>query len=540
MQALIDKVLNELRGAWRFRRYALAIAWAVCLIGWFVVYTIPDSYQASARVNVDTRTALSIMVDGLVVRPDVEAQLNLVRQTLLGRANLEKVAQQVGLDVTAKTGAERQALMNSVIQRIEIALEPPMVRDPRIPNTLFRISFSDSNRDTALQVVDVLLNSFVEDTIGSDRTGTASAQRFLRDQLADYGRRLAEAESSLANFKKKNVGLVPGDEGGYFQRLTTEMQEVKRLQGALGVANSRRAELQRQLRGEAPYVPPAEGTPAARNTQANGRNANGPQDTATRIQETQSRLDDLLLRYTERHPEVIATRETLDQLKERQKQELAALRRGDPGAAAMANASSNPVYQNIQTQLNQADVEIAALRSQLADRQRNEAELRRLVDTAPEVEAEYARLMRDYDVTKTQYNTLLERLEKARLSGDAEQTGVVKFNIVDPPSAGFRPVFPNRPLFLFAVLVVGVGIGGGVAYLMHMLRPVFATSRSLSELTGLPVLGTVTRSWVEKYQAQLRRGLLRYSIASALLFVVFIVVVVAQQPASRLLRQVLG
>lgn len=538
MQALIDQILNELRGAWRFRRYALAVAWGFCLFGWFVVYSIPDTYQSSARVNVDTRTALRNVVDGLVVNVDVETQLNLVRQTLLGRANLEKVLHQVGLDSTARTASERDTMLTGLISRIEIALEPPMTRDPRIPNTLFRITVTDHDRQTALKIVDVLLNSFVEDTIGSDRNGTASAQRFLKEQLTDYGRRLADAEGQLAAFKKRNVGLVPGDEGGYFERLTTEMQEVKRLQGQLSVANSRRTELQRQLRGEAPFVAPAEGSGAARGA-TNGANG-GPQDTATRIQETQSRLDDLLLRYTERHPEVIATKETLDALKARQREELAALRRGDPGAAANANASSNPVYQNIQTQLNQGDVEIAALRSQLADHQRNEAELRRLVDTAPEVEAEYTRLTRDYTVTRTQYDNLLERLEKARLSGDAEQTGVVKFNIVDPPSAGFSPIFPNRPLFLFAVFVIGVGAGAAVAYVMHMLRPVFANSRSLSDLTGLPVLGSVTRSWVEKYQAQLRRGLLRYSVAAAALFVVFIVVVVMQQPASRLLRQVLG
>jgi polysaccharide chain length determinant protein (PEP-CTERM system associated) len=538
MQALIEQVLNELRGAWRFRRYALAVAWGVCLLGWFVVYAIPDTYQSSARVNVDTRTALRSVVDGLVVNVDVETQLNLVRQTLLGRANLEKVSQQVGLDVTARTGPEREALLNSIISRIEIALEPPMTRDPRIPNTLFRITFTDHDRQTALKVVDVLLNSFVEDTMGSDRTGTANAQRFLREQLNEYGRRLAEAEAELADFKKRNVGLVPGDDGGYFERLTTEMQEVKRLQRELTVANSRRMELQRQLRGETPYAPPREGSGGTRSNQNNG--ANGPQDTTGRIQETQARLDDLLLRYTEKHPEVIATKETLEALRARQSEELAALRRGDPGAAAMANVASNPVYQTIQTQLNEADVAIAELRSQLNDRQRNEGELRRLVDTAPEVEAEYARLTRDYTVTKAQYNSLLERLEKARLSGDAEQTGVVKFNIVDPPSAGFRPIFPNRPLFLFVVLILGVGTGGGVAYVMHMLRPVFATSRSLADMTGLPVLGTVTRSWVEKYRAQLRGGLLRYSLASGALFVVFIVVVVVQQPGSRLLRQMLG
>lgn len=537
MQALIEQVLNELRGAWRFRRYALAVAWGVCLFGWFVVYTIPDTYQSSARVNVDTRTALRNVVDGLVVNMDVESQLNLVRQALLGRANLEKVAQQAGLDVTARTAQEREALMNSIITRVEVALEPPMTRDPRIPNTLFRITFTDHDRQMALKVVDLLLNSFVEDTIGSDRNGTASAQRFLKEQLTDYGRRLADAENQLAEFKKKNLGLVPGDEGGYFSRLTTEAQEVKRLQSALSVANSRRTELQRQLRGETAFVPPAEGSTGARSS--NGANG-GPQDTASRIHDAQSRLDDLLLRYTEKHPEVIATKETLEALKVRQQEELAALRRGDPGAAAAANATSNPVYQSIQTTLNQADVEIAALRSQLADHQRNEAELRRLVDTAPEVEAEYARLTRDYTVTRTQYNNLLERLEKARLSGDAEQTGVVKFNIVDPPSSSFSPIFPNRPLFLFAVFVVGIGAGCAVAYLMHMMRPVFSTSRSLADMTGLPVLGSVTRSWVEKYQAQLRRGLLRYSVAAAALFVVFIVVVVVQQPASRLLRQVLG
>jgi hypothetical protein len=59
-------------------------------------------------------------------------------------------------------------------------------------------------------------------------------------------------------------------------------------------------------------------------------------------------------------------------------------------------------------------------------------------------------------------------------------------------------------------------------------------------MTGLPVLGSVTRSWVEKYRAQLRRGVLRYSFASGLLFVAFIVVVVAQHPGSRLLRQILS
>ena len=528
MKELLDKIKADLYGAWRFRRYALVTAWIVCMLGWFIVLALPDTFEARARVNVDTRTALQNVLEGQVIRQDFESQLNLIRQSLLGRANLERVAEQVGINLTAMPAAQRDAVLSSLSERIEIALEPPAIRDPRIPNTLYRITIRDDNRDMALKVVDVLLNSFVEGTMRSDRTGTATAERFLREQLADYGKRLADAEAELAEFKKKNVGLVPGGQGDYFQRLTGHIQVAEDLEAQLVVATSRRDELQRQLRGESPFVP--RGDSASSSDSSN-------QDTAGRIQETQQRLDDLLLRFTEKHPDVIAARETLEQLRERQKLELDAMRRGDAGAAAVARAQSNPVRQSIQLQLNQVEVEVAALRTQIADRRRHEADLRRLVDTVPEVEAEYARLTRDYDVTRTQYNALLEKLEKARISGDADKTGTVKFNIVDPPSAAFKPIFPNRPLFLIGVLFLGLAGGGGVAYLMHLLKPVFSSSASLVEITGLPVLGTVTRGWLDRDRAALRAGLKRYFVASGALVAIFCVALFIQQPASRALHQ---
>ncbi len=537
MQALLDNLWSELRGAWRFRRYALAVAWGVCLCGWLVVYAIPDTFEAKARVNVDTKTALSNVLDGQVIRQDFDAQLNLIRQALLGRANLEYVAQQVDMNLTAMAPAEREQALRSLSERIQIALEPPTSRDPRVPNTLYGITIRDSDRQRAIKVVDVLLNGFMEGTLGADRTGTASAQRFLQEQLAEYGRRLAEAEGRLAEFKKNNVGLVPGDQGDYFQRLNSHIQGAEELESQLTVATSRRAELQRQLRGETPFVPLTESGGAPRT--AGG--AGGSQDTSSRLQEAQARLDDMLLRFTDRHPDVIAMRETLEQLRARQKEELAALRRGDAGAAAVSGAHSNPVYQNIQLQLNQVEVEIAALRSRLADRNRNVAELRRLVDTVPEVEAEYARLTRDDTVTRAQYNSLLERLERARLSGDAEQSGgSVKFNVVDPAAASFSPIFPNRPLMLILVFILGLAAGGGVAYLMHMVKAVFPNARSLAEATGLTVLGSVTRTWVDQQRQDFRRGLMRYSAACGLLMLLFVTAVLVQEPASRMLRRLIG
>jgi protein tyrosine kinase modulator len=530
MSPVVDQVIEEIRGAWRFRWYALAAAWAVCVLGWLVVFTTRDMYQATARVFVDTRTALRPLLQGLAVESDVDSQLKLVREGMLGRPQLERVARETDLDLQATTPEARAQLIDTLRSRITIQ---GGATGRETSGGLFVISYQDPSRDKSVEVVDKLLNTFVEDTLGGKRAGSETAQKFLRQQIEEYERRLSEAEQRLAAFKKRNVGLMPGEQGDYFSRLQSEMEAVKKAQAALGVATSRRGELLRQLRGETPFVASA---PAGR--AGNGGESGG--DTATRIQQTQTRLDELLLRFTEKHPDVIATRETLSQLKERQQTEIEALRRGDPGALASAGAATNPVYQSIQLQLNQTEVEIAALRGELGERQQKVAQLRQLVDTVPEVEAEFARLNRDYDVTRAQYTALVDRLEKARLSEQAEETGVVKFEVIDPPAAPYSPVAPNRPRLLLLVLVAGLAVAGGLAWLLHQMRPVFTNVRTLHEITGQKVLGIVSRTWLDRHKAVSRRRKLVFSGATAMLFVLFIGVMVFQSAGARLMHRLIG
>ena len=38
----IEHVLDEIRGVWRFRWLGVAIAFAICLLGWLVVFALPD------------------------------------------------------------------------------------------------------------------------------------------------------------------------------------------------------------------------------------------------------------------------------------------------------------------------------------------------------------------------------------------------------------------------------------------------------------------------------------------------------------------
>ena len=121
MQEVVKQLLDDLRGAWRFRRHALAAAWVVSLLCWAAVLAMPDQYRASARVFVDTRTALDRYVKDLAIQQDVNAQINFVRQSLLSRPTLEKVIRETDLDLRAKTPESRTALIEALTKQIKIA-----------------------------------------------------------------------------------------------------------------------------------------------------------------------------------------------------------------------------------------------------------------------------------------------------------------------------------------------------------------------------------------------------------------------------------
>jgi len=534
MNLAFEKVVDEIRGAWRFRWLAMIAAWVVCILGWLYVFSLPDMYQATAKVYVDTRTVLRPLLDKLTVNTDVDSQLTMVRQGILGRPQLERVARETDLDLRAATPEQRAALIDSLRSRISI--EGGGARDysgRESSGGLYVISYQDSNRDKSILVVEKLLNSFVEDTLGGNTEGTKTAQRFLQKQIEEYEARLSAAEDRLAQFKKKNVGMMPGEAGSdYFSRLQNEMDASKKAQSDLGVAQGRREELQRQLRGEVPFL--------ASGGTSNAGGAVTASDTTQRIQEAQARLDELLLRFTDKHPDVTATRETLEQLKKRRDAEVEALRRGDPAAIATAGAASNPVYQSIQLALNQNEVAMAALRSEITEHNRKIAELRALVDTVPQVEAEYARLNRDYEVTREGYRELVDRLQKARLSERADETGIVKFEVVDPPAAGFAPVAPNRIRLLAVVLLGGLAVAGGLAYLLHQMRPVFHNTRGLADLTGLPVLGAVSMTWLDHRRMESRMRKLAFGGAAAALLLMFSAVLLFQSSGARVIQRVIG
>jgi polysaccharide chain length determinant protein (PEP-CTERM system associated) len=520
-----DKLLDEMTSTWRYRWLGLAVASVLALAGWVIIFMLPDRYGAEAIVLVDSRTALEPALKSLALQQDIGAQLTYVRESLLTDPHLLEIAKQAGLlpagSEVSPTRVDRAiADLRKRIQLTEDRREGG--------GTIYEIIYQDTNRLHAGKVVTILLQTFVDETLGGKKQGSENAQQFLETQVKDYEKRLRTAEDRLAEFKARNFGLMPSDQGGYSAQLEKETEAIDDTRTKLAIAENQRAALEKQLHSDTVVAVTSPGGGVG------GANGTGGMDTLSRIATTRAHLDDLLVRFTDNHPDVIETRKNLAELEARRAAEVESLKSGDPSAAVSSGASANPVYQSIQLALNKADVDIAALRTQLGEHQEKARQLRQSLHTAPQIEAEYAQLSRDYEVNKAQYTALFSTYDKARLGERADNAGSVKFEVVEPPTVSSVPVWPRRNLWLAVVLLLSLAAGGAVANRLGRWRPMVGSSSALAALTGVPVLVVVGSAFPRRAKRVWRRELCTISAAAACLLLAFGGAVVLSHQGVRL------
>ena len=491
-----------LRMAWLYRWAGLSAALISCLVGWTAVLLLPAQYEVSAKMYLDSRSMLRPLLRGIAFdSTTLEDTAALLGRTLLTRPNLEEVARRTDLDLKARTPEDFDRLITGLAHDIRVT---GTTRD-----NIYEISYHATTPRTAKAVVDELLNRFMESALGDTRHETASTRKFIDGQIAGYEKRLTEAEDRLKAFKERNLGVMPGAQGGYFERL----------EAARGLWNEAQLQLQEATRSRDQLR-----TQERAHIAANPASASGDAELAqldTRIQELQTRIDELLLNFTDKHPDVLGMRKLIAEFEAKRSARLAVLKKS-PVAAAPSTAPTDSYLAQLQGQAITAEAQVAALQARAATHAARVADLEKKVGTVPEVEAEFARLNRDYEVNKKQYDELLQRREQAALSQDAEQSQEdVKVKIIDPPRLPLLPIGPNRLLLASVVLVLGLGFGGGLTVLLSQLSPRLIDVPDLREVTGLPVLGAVSLSASPGHRRQRRYELLAFSAGLAGLLLVY-------------------
>lgn len=482
MREVVMLLLRYARGTWRFRWWMLGIAWVICIVGWSVVAKLPDKFEASARVFVDTTSVLRPLLRGIAINTgDTQQKIFLMTRTLLSRPNLEKVMRMTDLDLQATTDIETDEIIENLKKKITFS--------GTSRENLYTITYEDDSPELAKLVVKSLLTIFMESNLGEARKDQESATQFLEQQKAEYERRMRELEVELTRFKQRNLTLLPEGSGGYYDRIREARSSIDRVKLELKVLEERLETTERQVEGEEPSfgLGPAPIIESLADTTEIDR----------RIQTLELRLDDLLIRYTDRHPDVVQTRRSLGDLKGQRKRIIAAAQSEvSQGGAGAYSIDNNPIYQQMRMSKAQLETDVAAKRRLLSEYEAQMAELEGSIENVLSLEAQQRELQSDYEIVKKSHQTMEARLESAKLGRRADSSSDnVRFRVVDPPRSPTVPSGPNRVLLSSVVLLGGLLIGFGVAFLMSQFRPTFDERQTLSDAIGLPVLGSVNMVW---------------------------------------------
>jgi polysaccharide chain length determinant protein (PEP-CTERM system associated) len=489
MESIYTEIRVALYAIWRLRWLALAVAWIICALGWVLVMRVPSAFESSARISVQ----ISSVLGGSVGLNDGDRQRDIerVRQSLTSTEILKRVVTNLSNGERPLTSAESLSLIGSLRSGITITAQGDDLLEIKT-----RVALKGtSDRETAYIVRDVtqrLIDIFVQENLIGNRAQNVEALAFLDAELARRGKELADVDRRRAEAQQRTMGALPGS-GTLEQRMEAARGELANVNSNLMQAQGSLAAMNGQMAATPASIPLA--------------TANGVGGTDQRIAILEGQLADATARgWTEKHPDVIAIRAQLAQLRAEQAR----------GSRSAGPTAPNPVYVSLRSMQVERQGNVGALMARKRQLESDIAQIGQRQLAAPAEQVDQSRLDRDYDVLKTQYDKLLSDRENAKLKSDATtKTDGVRFRIIDKPSLPNRPAAPNRTMLLTGVLIVGVVLGAGVAFAKSQLSNTYTTTQQLARASGLPVLGSISEVITSEARAIRRKQMMWFSSSAA-------------------------
>jgi protein tyrosine kinase modulator len=359
-----------------------------------------------------------------------------------------------------------------------------------------------------MQVTNALASNFISENLSIRENQAAGTSSFLTDELKTMKQRLVDKEDALKKYREKYMGGLP-------EQLQTNLAILTRLQGQLDQyaenlrdAENRKIAVQKQI-GDVSNPPPVA------EQQGLTVQAAGPDQLAN----LRDQLAALEARYTPKYPDVIRLKETIAKLEAQQKA------KPSESSPRRISPETQRLLQTLQRQAIDVDLEIKGLKNQIAETQSQVKWYQKKVEDTPKREQELLSLNRDYENIKKLYSSLLNKQLEAGIavSMEKKQKGE-QFRVIDPAQIPERPAKPDMNKVLLVTLVVGLGLGGGLAYMAEMLDTSYKSPDEVEKELELPILVSMPIRYTEK---EIRRMKMRRIFGYVFVSVGFVAVAVA-------------
>ena len=475
---------TEIKGMVRRRRWQFLVpffcGWALV---WGASWLIPSTYRSGTLILVEQPSVPEKYVVSNI-DSDIQHQLDSITQQILSRTRLIRIIDSLGLYAQERKHASPDDLVATMSKDIDIELS----RGDDRKLSAFNIYYASRDPKMAQAATAELANLFITENLEQRQERSENTTKFLEDQLDQARAKLAAQEAKLRVFKDQHLGELPTQTQSNLQILIGLQNQVQANEDSLNRAQQQNTYLEslvNQYRAMGSGSKPAEGGPV------------GLAEIDKELDQLKAQLTDLTSHYTDKHPDVRKTREQIARTEQMRERIVADMNNRSntpspaPTAAKPLDPKSAPTLE-LESQLKANRLEIANREAEIKDEQSKINQYQARLNMAPVMEQQFADITRDYDQSKTDYESLLAKKNQSAMSTDLEKTQQGEhFRMLDPPNLPVRPYKPNRLMLCGAGLAVGLVLGGGFAFGWEKLSGKIYSEREIKRLVPFDVIAEI-------------------------------------------------
>lgn len=452
------------------RRWMIILPFCLALVaGIYLAFALPRIFEAKTLILIEPQRVPSQFVQSIVTDEPGD-RISTLSQQIMSRTNLEKIINDFSLFTNPK---DNYIYMEDKVNALRSLITIDVISDRRRGTDAFSITFKGKDPTKVASVVNGLASNFIDANLRVRETQALGTSEFLDSELVSMRTKLEQVEEKIKNYRKTNMGELP-------EQLETNLRILDRLQ--------------QNLNDQQQNVRDGRARLAELNTQMSARNqavvviggAQQPNNAGTSLEDLKAQLESLRSRYTEKHPDIQRLKKQIAELEAKRAAEEED-KNNSPSDVGLANMPPDLRRQvtTAQREIQVAEGEIESLKAQIAEYQKR-------VENTPKREQELLSLKRDYQNIQTSYDSLLSRKLEADIAVNMErkQKGE-QFKIIDPAKTPQKPVAPDMRKLFLVVVALGLGIGGGAAFLLEYMGTSFRKPDELESYFDLPVLTSI-------------------------------------------------
>lgn len=503
---------------WRRIHWVLVTTALVFGITAMVVWRLPDLYRADTLILVDPQKVPEKYVT-TTVSMDVAGRLSTISQQIMSSTRLQRIIDTYELYKDLKGRRTQEEIIDKMRADIKVEVVRNFDGAGRMLGA-FRIAYQGQNPNVVAQVCNQLASLFIEENLKVREQQAEGTSEFIDTQLALAKKNLEEMENKLREFKLQHVGELPEQAGANMATISRLQAQFQAETDALNRARQQEVFHQSAMATYSGGAPGPDGEPVSASPLP-------VSESLARLRQQRASVENILqqltLRYSDTHPDVVRAKTLLDSVKkqiEAEEQRLAAAPPASPAAPPAATLQRRPAESKDPLLMHRSQLKM--IQAEIQHRQEEQKRIMAQIqgyqarlDTMPIREQQILDVQRDYEVGRSQYQSLLEKKMAADMASDLEKRQKSeRFTILDPARIPEKPYKPNRWAIDIAGFVFGLGLGVGLAFLRELQDSSIKKEEEITSF-GLRILARIPPVvTAEEKLAQRRRKLRNWALGT--------------------------